>query len=66
MSELNFKPATAAGHTGARTMAATTRNPRAQSLPGARSSAALRQRRRRLHAARLPLETTGFRLFRVY
>jgi len=64
MNELNFKPA--AAYTGARTMAAPTRPARAQTLMSARSSAALRQRRRRLHAARLTLEDTGFRLFRVY
>lgn len=64
MNELNLKPA--AGYNGARKTAVTTRDARAQALISARSSAALRQRRRRLHAARVTLEDTGFRLFRVY
>jgi hypothetical protein len=64
MNELNFNPATAARPVGARTVAATNRDARA--LAVVRASAALRQQRRRLQAARLTLEDTGFRLFRVY
>ncbi|HEX9474117.1 MAG TPA: hypothetical protein VF931_07995 [Steroidobacteraceae bacterium] len=64
MNELNSNPATAARPAGARTVAAKYRDARA--LAVVRASAALRQRRRRLHAARFTPADTGFRLFRVY
>lgn len=64
MNELNFNPATAARPIGVKPVAAANRDARA--LAVVRASAALRQRRRRLHAAQSTPADTGFRLFRVY
>jgi hypothetical protein len=66
MSELTFKPETAANRVGEKTLAVPALMSGTPSSSGLRSGPGARSLRRRLNATRLQVEDDGFRLFRVY